>query len=66
MEKIHFLFIFNIPLWRTHMWLELDADVGIPLRRQIYERIKTLILHGDLKAEEKLPSSRGGWRKIWA
>ncbi len=48
------------------MWLELDADVGIPLRRQIYERIKTLILHGDLKAEEKLPSSRGGWRKIWA
>ncbi len=59
MEKIHFLFIFNIPLWRTHMWLELDADTGIPLRRQIYERIKTLILHGDLKAEEKLPSSRG-------
>ena len=41
------------------MWLELDADTGIPLRRQIYERIKTLILHGDLKAEEKLPSSRG-------
>lgn len=40
------------------MWLELEAESGLPLSRRIYERIKTLILHGDLKAEEKLPSSR--------
>lgn len=38
------------------MWLELES--GLPLSRQIYERIKALILHGDLKAEERLPSSR--------
>ena len=40
------------------MWIELETESGLPLSRQIYERIKTLILHGDLKAEEKLPSSR--------
>lgn len=40
------------------MWLELETESGVPLSRQIYERIKTLVLHGDLKAEEKLPSSR--------
>ncbi|CAK7034142.1 MAG: HTH-type transcriptional regulatory protein GabR [Desulfovibrio sp.] len=40
------------------MWLELEAESGLPLSRQIYKRVKTLILHGDLKAEERLPSSR--------
>lgn len=40
------------------MWLELETESALPLSRQIYERIKTLILHGDLQAEEKLPSSR--------
>lgn len=40
------------------MWLELEAESGLSLSRQIYERVKTLILHGDLKPEEKLPSSR--------
>lgn len=40
------------------MWLELKQETSTPLSRQIYEGIKALILHGDLKAEEKLPSSR--------
>jgi Transcriptional regulators containing a DNA-binding HTH domain and an aminotransferase domain (MocR family) and their eukaryotic orthologs len=40
------------------MWLELEPDNGMPLSRQIYERIKSLILRGELRAEEKLPSSR--------
>lgn len=40
------------------MWLELQTGIGVPLSRQVYEQIKALILRGDLKAEEKLPSSR--------
>ena len=46
------------------MWLELDADTGIPLRRQIYERIKTLILRGDLKAEEKAALQQGAGERF--
>ena len=40
------------------MWLELQTGIGVPLSRQVYEQVKALILRGDLKAEEKLPSSR--------
>ncbi len=40
------------------MWLELQTGIGVPLSRQVYEQIKALILRGDLKVEEKLPSSR--------
>lgn len=40
------------------MWLELDATSGLSLNRQIYERIKAFILQGDLKAGDRLPSSR--------
>ncbi|MDR2946952.1 MAG: PLP-dependent aminotransferase family protein [Candidatus Adiutrix sp.] len=40
------------------MWLELKAESGLPLNRQIYERVKALILSGGLAAGEKLPSSR--------
>lgn len=40
------------------MWLALEAGSVVPLSRQIYERVKTLILRGDLQAEDKLPSSR--------
>ena len=40
------------------MWLELQTGIGVPMSRQVYEQVKALILRGDLKAEEKLPSSR--------
>ena len=37
---------------------ELQTGIGVMLSRQVYEQVKALILRGDLKAEEKLPSSR--------
>lgn len=40
------------------MWITLDAASELPLLRQLYDRIKQLILHGELVAGAKLPSSR--------
>lgn len=40
------------------MWIALDAAGGLSLARQLYERIKKMILHGELAAGVKLPSSR--------
>lgn len=40
------------------MWLPLDADSALPLGRQLYERLKQMILDGELAAEARLPSSR--------
>lgn len=40
------------------MWITVDKDKSVPLTRQIYDKIKHLILEGNLSAGEKLPSSR--------
>ncbi len=40
------------------MWIALDATNGLSLSRQLYDRIKKMILCGDLAAGFKLPSSR--------
>jgi GntR family transcriptional regulator/MocR family aminotransferase len=40
------------------MWIILDTDSGIPLSRQLYNKIKEMILTGSLSPEEKLPSTR--------
>ena len=46
------------------MLLVLDTESGIPLTRQIYEKIKELILVGELVEQERLPSSRGLSREL--
>ena len=40
------------------MLVMLDTESGVPLSRQIYEKIRSLILAGHLAEEERLPSSR--------
>lgn len=40
------------------MWIALDKNTGISLSRQIYTQIKNLILGGNLREYDKLPSSR--------
>ncbi len=40
------------------LWIPLDRTLDIPLKRQVYEYIRRLILHGELKAGEKLPATR--------
>lgn len=40
------------------MWITIDKNKNIPLARQIYHKIKHLILDGTLLAGENLPSSR--------
>lgn len=40
------------------LWISIDRSLHIPLFRQVYEQIRERILHGELQAEEKLPSTR--------
>lgn len=40
------------------LWIPIDRSLDIPLKRQIYENIRKLILKGELKAGEKLPATR--------
>ncbi len=40
------------------MFIELDRNSGIPVKKQLYDAITLKILQGDLKKGEKLPSSR--------
>lgn len=40
------------------LWIPIDRSKDIPLKRQVYEYIQKLILHGELKAGEKLPATR--------
>ena len=40
------------------MWISLDEDDSQPLSRRIYRRIRKQILDGDLKAGDRIPSSR--------
>lgn len=40
------------------LWIPIDRTLDIPLKRQVYEYIRKLILHGELKAGEKLPATR--------
>jgi GntR family transcriptional regulator/MocR family aminotransferase len=40
------------------MWMILDKKNDIPLKRQIYNQLKNMILDGTLQSNEKLPSTR--------
>lgn len=40
------------------LWIPIDRSLDIPLKRQVYEYIRKLILNGELKAGEKLPATR--------
>ncbi|OXS28532.1 MAG: GntR family transcriptional regulator [Desulfovibrio sp. MES5] len=40
------------------MWFTPDKKSGVPVSRQLYEKIKYFILSGELREREKLPSSR--------
>jgi|SRR5690625_1273424 len=42
----------------TMLWIPIDRSLDIPLIRQVYQQIRKRILNGQLKANEKLPSSR--------
>ena len=40
------------------LWIPIDRTLDIPLKRQVYEYIRKLILNGELKAGDKLPATR--------
>lgn len=40
------------------LWLHIDRSLNISLTRQVYEQIRMKILHGELAAGERLPSTR--------
>ncbi len=40
------------------MWITLDTESNLPLKRQLYNKIKEMMLEGSLIANEKLPSTR--------
>src|SRR5699024_9236781 len=39
-------------------WIPIDRTKAVPLIRQIYDQIRIRILHGELAAGERLPSTR--------
>lgn len=41
------------------LWITVDRKSDMPLTRQVYDRIRMLILSGELRIGEKLPSTRG-------
>jgi GntR family transcriptional regulator / MocR family aminotransferase len=40
------------------MWFQVDRTQGKTLTQQVYEQLRQYILNGDLKTDEKLPSTR--------
>ncbi|TCK92576.1 GntR family transcriptional regulator [Natranaerovirga hydrolytica] len=40
------------------LWISLDRTLNTPLKRQVYEQIRKLILQGELKAGKRLPATR--------
>jgi GntR family transcriptional regulator/MocR family aminotransferase len=40
------------------LWIPIDRSLDIPLIRQVYQQIRDRILNGQLKSDEKLPSTR--------
>jgi GntR family transcriptional regulator/MocR family aminotransferase len=46
------------------MWLRIDPESTVSLSRQLYSKIKELILEGKLHAGEKLPSTRALAREL--
>ena len=40
------------------LWIPIDRSLEAPLIRQVYQQIRKRILNGQLKANEKLPSTR--------
>ena len=42
----------------TMLWIPIDRSLNTPLIRQVYQQIRERILNGQLKPDEKLPSTR--------
>lgn len=40
------------------LWIPIDRKLDISLKRQVYEYLRKLILHGELRAGERLPATR--------
>lgn len=40
------------------LWIPIDRSLDIPLIKQVYQQIRERILNGQLKSDEKLPSTR--------
>jgi GntR family transcriptional regulator / MocR family aminotransferase len=40
------------------VWISLDSSSGVPIYRQLYERMRAEILAGRLPARTRLPSTR--------
>jgi len=40
------------------LWIQVDRSLNIPLKKQIFEQIRSRILRGKLAAGYRLPSSR--------
>lgn len=40
------------------LWIQIDRASDISLKKQVYEQIRTQILHGELTAGHKIPSTR--------
>lgn len=40
------------------LWIPIDRSLDIPLIRQVYQQIRERILNGQLKSDDKLPSTR--------
>lgn len=40
------------------IWIPIERSLDMPLIRQVYERIRMQILHGDLQGGDRLPSTR--------
>jgi GntR family transcriptional regulator/MocR family aminotransferase len=40
------------------VWISLDASQATPIHRQLYEKLRSGILAGRLRAGERLPSTR--------
>jgi GntR family transcriptional regulator/MocR family aminotransferase len=42
----------------TMLWIAVDRSQEMPLIRQVYDQIRLSIIRGDLRAGERLPSTR--------
>ncbi|ABR47733.1 putative transcriptional regulator, GntR family [Alkaliphilus metalliredigens QYMF] len=40
------------------LWISIDRTLNISLKKQVYEQIRKLILHGELEAGKRLPATR--------
>lgn len=58
-RESHIIAILVEPLWlAVVLWLDLDRRSSVSLTQQLYDQLGSRILAGELKAGERLPSSR--------